>query len=46
MLGENKERTEIGRVAYYKIGVKRWYLQLMQVRSVDTFLKIKKKTKE
>lgn len=43
---KQKERTEIGRVAYYKIGVKRWYLQLMQVRSVDTFLKIKKKTKE
>ena len=40
---KQKERTEIGRVAYYKIGVKRWYLQLMQVRSVDTFLKIKKK---
>lgn len=40
---KQKERTEIGRLEYYKIGVKRWYLQLMQVRSIDTFLKIKKK---
>lgn len=40
---KQKERTEIGRLAYYKIGVKRWYLQLLQVNF--TFLKIKKKSK-
>lgn len=40
---KQKERTEIGRLAYYRIGVKRWYLQLLQVNF--TFLKIKKKSK-